>query len=123
MIPYADFPYFQMLVYLLVPSLVLGLFGLLNRGWKTVMIGGLLVAHFSSMHALRPGTEVRELLAEARAAKMGLRRERLRPLEIPDQNPAATGRPNRQSNWNERSWSPAHVPSRHPPTVLRLMRF
>ena len=62
MIPYADFPYFQMLVYLLVPSLVLGLFGLLNRGWKTVMIGGLLVAHFSSMHALRPGTEVRELL-------------------------------------------------------------
>jgi membrane protein involved in D-alanine export len=62
MIPYADFPYFQMLVYLLVPSLVLGLFGLLNRGWKTVMIGGLLLAHFSSMHALRPGTEVRELL-------------------------------------------------------------
>lgn len=61
MSPYADFTYFGLLLYLLVPTVVLGLFGKANARWAFLASGAMLLVHLSHPLVVRPGFVVREL--------------------------------------------------------------
>ena len=60
MTPYADFTYFGLLLYVVVPTLALGFLGKSNRGWillTTLLVG---FAQFSDELVLRPGVVITE---------------------------------------------------------------
>jgi membrane protein involved in D-alanine export len=62
MVPFADFQYFGLLFYLLLPFAVLGLFGRLGRNWSLLAMGLLLVLQAAdNLIPLRPELPVREL--------------------------------------------------------------
>ncbi|MEI6713355.1 MAG: D-alanyl-lipoteichoic acid biosynthesis protein DltB [Verrucomicrobiota bacterium] len=61
MVPYADFTYFGLLLYVLLPILILGFLGRLNRWWLLAALVGLLSIQCSSTVALRPDFHVREV--------------------------------------------------------------
>ena len=59
--PYADFTYFGLMLYIILPALALGWFGRANRAWTLIatMIVG--YVQFSDDILVRPGLAVREL--------------------------------------------------------------
>lgn len=61
MIPFADFTYFGLLLYVVVPTLALGLLG--RAGWRwTVLVCALAgLVHFSGTLKVRPDFEMREI--------------------------------------------------------------
>jgi membrane protein involved in D-alanine export len=61
MVPYADFTYFGLLVYVLLPLLIAGFCGVLNKWWSLAAMGGLLVFQASGTVAIRPDFHVLEL--------------------------------------------------------------
>jgi len=61
MTPYADFSYFGLLLYAVIPTIVLGLFGRANARWALVVTALFLGLQFSTQLAVRPGTQVREI--------------------------------------------------------------
>lgn len=61
MSPYADFTFFGLLLYLVVPAIVLGLSERANRTWLLVATALALVVIFSDELAVRPNFDLREL--------------------------------------------------------------
>jgi membrane protein involved in D-alanine export len=62
MVPFADFQYFGLLLYVLLPFAALGLFGRLGRNWMLLALGLLLVLQSAdNLIPLRPELPVREL--------------------------------------------------------------
>jgi membrane protein involved in D-alanine export len=61
MIPYADFTYFGLLLFLLLPLLGLGLMGRQTKGGVLAVMAVLLCLQAGGNVKLRPGVEVREL--------------------------------------------------------------
>jgi membrane protein involved in D-alanine export len=59
--PYADFTYFGLLLYIVVPTIVLGLFGRANARWVLVATALVAVVQFSDEIPVRPAWPVREL--------------------------------------------------------------
>jgi membrane protein involved in D-alanine export len=62
MSPFADFTYFGFMLYAVVPTVVLGLFGLANWRWALLATVGVLAVQFSDALAVHPGWNVREVL-------------------------------------------------------------
>ena len=61
MIPFSDFHYFGLLLYILIPTIALGMFGRANRAWTliaTLLVG---VLNFSDDLPLRPDVIVHEI--------------------------------------------------------------
>ena len=84
--PYADFTYFGLLLYIVLPTILLGLFGWANRHWTIATVVIVSVVQFSDLLPVFPNTPVWELwivvgygLLQAGLA-WGLLRWRLRPL-------------------------------------------
>lgn len=61
MAPYADFTYFGLLLYLVIPTIVLGMFGKANARWALFATVVAAVVHFWEDLPLRPGWPVSEL--------------------------------------------------------------
>src|SRR5688572_4567872 len=61
MIPFADFNFFGLLLYLVIPTVLLGLFGRANARWALIATVAALTVQFSEPLAIRPGWHVREL--------------------------------------------------------------
>lgn len=61
MIPFGDFTFFGLLLYIVVPTILLGLLGRAGRWWTLFVILGMLGLQFSTDLAVRPGFEVREI--------------------------------------------------------------
>jgi membrane protein involved in D-alanine export len=61
MIPYADFLYFGVLLYVVVPTLVLGLAGRASRRWMLIATVGMLAVQYGGNLRIEPGMEIREL--------------------------------------------------------------
>ena len=61
MIPYADFTYFGLLLYAVVPTLILGLFGKAGWRWATVITAGMLLVQYHGFLNIRPHFSVREI--------------------------------------------------------------
>ena len=61
MIPYADFLYFGVLLYVVVPTLILGLAGRASSRWILIATLAMLVVQYSGSLRIEPGTEVREI--------------------------------------------------------------
>ncbi len=62
MVPFADFQYFGLLLYVLLPFAVLGWFGRLSRNWSLLAMGVLLALQSAdNLIPLRPELPVREL--------------------------------------------------------------
>ncbi len=61
MIPFGDFPFFGLLLYAVIPTILLGLLGRTGRWWTLLVTLGVLGLTFSNDLAVRPGVEVREL--------------------------------------------------------------
>lgn len=61
MVPFGDFEYFGLLLYILVPLFVLGLLGIASRAWSLVALGALLVLQSSGTVSIRPDFKVPEL--------------------------------------------------------------
>jgi membrane protein involved in D-alanine export len=59
--PFADFSYFAVLAYLLVPACIAGICGAFNRGWTLGVMGVLLILQTSKSIPVRPDFAVREL--------------------------------------------------------------
>jgi membrane protein involved in D-alanine export len=59
--PYADFTYFGLLLYLVIPTIVLGLLGRANARWALFATGVAALVHFWEDLPLRPGWPVSEL--------------------------------------------------------------
>jgi membrane protein involved in D-alanine export len=60
-IPYADFTYFGLLLYVVVPTLILGLFGKAGWRWATVVTAGMLLVQYHGLLSIRPHFPVREI--------------------------------------------------------------
>ena len=60
MSPYADFTYFGLFLYLLIPTVVLGLFGRANARWALFASAAATLIHFSDELPIRPGFHLRE---------------------------------------------------------------
>ncbi len=61
MVPFGDFEYFGLLLYVLLPLIVLGLLGVCHRGWTLLTMAVLLVLQASGTVPLRPDIHVREI--------------------------------------------------------------
>ena len=61
MTPYADFLYFGVLLYVVVPTLVLGWLGWLNRRWVALVMLAMLVVQYGGMLHISPQLAVRDL--------------------------------------------------------------
>ncbi len=61
MTPYADFTYFGLLLYLVVPTIALGLFGRANACWVLLASAIAIFAHLSGELTVRPGWNIREV--------------------------------------------------------------
>ena len=61
MIPYADFTYFGLLLYAVVPTLILGLFGKAGWRWATLVTAGILFVQYHGLINVRPHFPVREI--------------------------------------------------------------
>ena len=61
MTPFADFTYFGLLLYAVIPTILLGWFGRANSRWSLVVVIGFLALQFNVPLAIRPGREVSEL--------------------------------------------------------------
>ncbi len=61
MSPYADFTYFGLLLYIVIPTIILGLFGRANARWALFSTVLVCVVQFSDVLTLRPGWHLREL--------------------------------------------------------------
>ncbi len=61
MIPYADFTYFGLLLYAVVPTLILGLFGKAGWRWATLVTAGILFVQYHGFLNVRPHFPVREI--------------------------------------------------------------
>jgi membrane protein involved in D-alanine export len=60
-IPYADFTYFGLLLYAVVPTLILGLFGKAGWRWATLVTVAILVVQYHGLLHIRPQFAVREI--------------------------------------------------------------
>jgi len=60
-IPYADFTYFGLLLYAVVPTLILGLFGKAGWRWATLVTAGILFVQYHGLINVRPHFPVREI--------------------------------------------------------------
>jgi membrane protein involved in D-alanine export len=60
-IPYADFTYFGVLLYAVVPTLILGLFGRAGWRWALLVTGGMLLVQYQGLLNIRPHFPVREI--------------------------------------------------------------
>jgi membrane protein involved in D-alanine export len=60
-IPYADFTYFGLLLYVVVPTLILGLFGKASWRWATLVTAGMLLVQYFGLLNIRPQFSVREI--------------------------------------------------------------
>jgi membrane protein involved in D-alanine export len=60
-IPYSDFTYFGLLLYLVIPTIVAGLFGRANAWWALGASALALLAHFYELLPVLPGCTVREI--------------------------------------------------------------
>jgi membrane protein involved in D-alanine export len=61
MVPYADFTYFALLLYVLLPVVCVGIWGRLSANWILASMGAMLVLQASGTVNLRPGVAVREI--------------------------------------------------------------
>ena len=61
MIPFSDFHYFGLLLYILIPTIALGMFGRANRAWALLATLLVAVANFSDDTPIRPDVFVREV--------------------------------------------------------------
>ena len=61
MIPYADFTYFALLLYVVVPTLILGLFGRSSRLWTLLATAAVLFLQYHKLAGVRPNLAVREI--------------------------------------------------------------
>ena len=61
MIPYADFTFFGLLLYAVVPTLILGLFGRANWRWALFVTAAMLVVQYHRLLTIHSGLAVREL--------------------------------------------------------------
>lgn len=61
MVPFGDFEYFGLLVYVLLPLIVLGFLGVSNRIWTLAVMAVLLVLQASGAVPIRPEFHVREI--------------------------------------------------------------
>ncbi len=61
MIPYADFTFFGLLLYAVVPTLILGAFGRAAWRWALFVTAVMLVVQYYGLIHLRPGFPVREI--------------------------------------------------------------
>ena len=61
MAPYADFTYFGLLLYIVLPTIAVGLFGRANARWALLATAIVAVVQFSDDIPVRPGWPVREL--------------------------------------------------------------
>jgi membrane protein involved in D-alanine export len=60
-IPYADFTFFGLLLYAVVPTIVLGLFGRANWRWALLVTGAMLVVQYHGLLTLNSAVAAREL--------------------------------------------------------------
>jgi membrane protein involved in D-alanine export len=60
-IPYADFTYFGLLLYAVVPTLILGLFGKAGWRWATLVTAAILIVQYHGILHVRPHFAVREI--------------------------------------------------------------
>src|SRR5438093_2352449 len=60
-IPYADFTYFGLLLYVAVPTLILGLFGKAGWRWAVFITAGMLLVQYHGLLNIRPHLPVREI--------------------------------------------------------------
>src|SRR5438093_12290112 len=60
-IPYADFTYFGLLLYVAVPTLILGLFGKVGWRWAFLVTVGMLIVQYHGWLNIRPDFPVREI--------------------------------------------------------------
>ena len=61
MIPFGDFPFFGLLLYAVIPTILLGLLGRAGRWWTLLVTLGVLGLQFSNDLLVRPGFELREI--------------------------------------------------------------
>ena len=61
MIPYADFTYFGLLLYAVVPTLIVGLFGKAGWRWATLATAGMLLVQYQALLNIRPHFPLREI--------------------------------------------------------------
>lgn len=61
MIPYADFLYFGVLLYVVVPTILLGAFGRAGRGWLLLATAAMLAVQYGGVRELAPGIALREI--------------------------------------------------------------
>jgi membrane protein involved in D-alanine export len=61
MTPYADFLYFGVLLYVVVPTLVLGLAGYVSKRWILIATLGMLAVQYGGRLPIAPETEIREI--------------------------------------------------------------
>jgi membrane protein involved in D-alanine export len=59
--PYTDFTYFGLLLYLVIPTIILGLFGRANARWALFATAVAALVHFSEDLPIRPGWPVTEI--------------------------------------------------------------
>jgi membrane protein involved in D-alanine export len=59
--PYSDFTYFGLLLYAVIPTILLGLFGRANSRWALVVALAFLGLQFNTPLAVRPGKELLEI--------------------------------------------------------------
>jgi membrane protein involved in D-alanine export len=60
-IPYASFTFFALLLYLVVPTIILGLFGRAGWRWALFVTAVMLVVQYHNFINIRPGLSVREV--------------------------------------------------------------
>jgi membrane protein involved in D-alanine export len=60
-IPYADFTYFGLLLYVAVPTLILGLFGKAGWRWATLVTAGMLLVQYHGLLNVQPHFSIREI--------------------------------------------------------------
>jgi len=60
-IPYADFTYFGLLLYAVIPTIILGLFGKAGWRWATLVTVGMLLVQYYGLLNVRPQLPVREI--------------------------------------------------------------
>ena len=61
MIPYADFLYFGVLLYVVVPTLIIGFAGWASARWVLIATAAMLAVQYSGKLHIEPGIDVREL--------------------------------------------------------------
>ena len=61
MIPYADFTFFGLLLYVVVPTLILGFFGRANWRWALLLTALMLIIQYQGRLKIGPHTQLREI--------------------------------------------------------------